>query len=276
MDLKALSEMPPWEWPEGAGDLFLEALRDSRLDESDRLIAAELAGDCVVVNDKLFRTLLGIVGGSEESERLRARAAIALGPAFEYAYMDGFDDPDDMPISEGVFIEAHESLRRIFFDAETPKEVRRRVLEASVRAPQDWHQDAICGAYGSTDDDWKLTAVFSMEYVRGFDEQILEALGSDNDDIQYQAVCAAGTWGLDAAWSLVSGIVTSECEDKALLLAAIEAVACIRPREAGVILVDLTQDEDEDIVEAAYEAMMMAEGPLAVEDSDEEDGDFLF
>jgi len=276
MNLKALSEMPPWEWPEGAGDLFLEALRDSRLDESDRLIAAELAGDCVVVNDKLFRTLLWIVGGSEESERLRARAAIALGPAFEYAYMDGFDDPDDVPISEEVFIEAQESLRRIFFDAETPKEVRRRVLEASVRAPQNWHQDAIRGAYGSTDDDWKLTAVFSMEFVRGFDEQILEALGSDNDDIHYQAVCAAGTWGLDAAWSLVSRIVTSEREDKALLLAAIEAVACIRPREAGVILVDLTQDEDEDIVEAAHEAMMMAEGSLAVEDSDEEDGDFLF
>lgn len=275
MDLKALSEMPPWEWPEGAGSLFLEALRDSRLDESDRLIAAELAGNSVVVNDNLFRTLVWIVGGSEESERLRARAAIALGPAFEYAYMDGFDDPDDVPISEEVFIEAQESLRRIFFDAEAPREVRRRVLEASVRAPQNWHRDAIRGAHGSTDDDWKLTAVFSMEFVEGFDEQILEALGSDNDDILYQAVCAAGTWGLDAAWSFVSGIVRSEREDKALLLAAVEAAACIRPREAGVILVDLIEDEDEDIVEAAHEAMMMAECSSAVEDLDEEDGDFL-
>jgi hypothetical protein len=74
----------------------------------------------------------------------------------------------------------------------------------------------------------------------------------------------------------VSGIVTSECEDKVLLLAAIEAVACIRPREAGMVLVDLTEDEDEDIVEAAHEAMAMAEGPLAIEDLEEDDDGFLF
>ncbi len=274
MDLKTLAAMPPWEWPERAGDLFLEALRDNRRDESDRLIAAELAGDCVVVNDELFGSLLSIVGSGEETEGMRARAAIALGPALEYGDMDGFDDPEDVPISEGVFNETRESLRRLFLDAESPKEVRRRILEASVRAPMDWHHDAIRDAFASTDDDWKLTAVFSMEYVRGFDEQILEALRSDNDDIHYQAVCAAGSWGLDAAWSTVSGIVTSGCEDKELLLAAIEAVTCIRPREAGMILVDLTEDEDEDIVEAAHEAMMMAEGPLAIEDLDEDDDDF--
>ncbi len=276
MDLKSLAAMPPWEWPAGAGELFLEALRDRQFAESDRLIAAELAGDCVVVNDELFGSLLSIVGSDEETECLRARAAIALGPALEYGYMDGFDDPEDVPISEGVFIETQESLRMLYFDAESPKVVRRRILEASVRAPMDWHQDAIRGAYASADDDWKLTAVFSMEYVSGFDEQILEALRTDNDDIHYQAVCAAGARGLKAAWSHVSGIVTSECEDKALLLAAIEAVACIRPREAGLVLVGLAEDQDEDIVEAAHEAMMMAEGPLAIEDLDEEDDDFSF
>lgn len=268
MDLKTLADTPPWEWPAAASELLLEALRDSRLEESDRLIAAELAGDCVVVNDELFGALLRIVDSGEETEAMRARAAIALGPALEYGYMDGFDDPEDVPISEGVFIETQETLRRVFFDAETPKEVRRRILEASVRAPMDWHQDAIRGAYASGDDDWKLTAVFSMEYVRGFDEQILEALRSNNGGIHYQAVCAAGARGLEVAWSHVSGILTSGCEDKELLLAAIEAVASIRPREAGMVLVDLTEDDDEDIVEAAHEAMMMAEGTLAIEDLD--------
>lgn len=276
MDLKILAEMPPWEWPEDAGGVFLDALRDSQLDESDRLIAAELAGDCVVVNDELFGVLLRIVGSGEETEGMRARAAIALGPALEYGDMDGFDNPEDVPITEGVFIETRESLRRLFFDAESPREVRRRILEASVRAPMDWHEDAIRGAFATADDDWKLTAVFCMEYVRGFDKQILEALGSDNDDIHYQAVCAAGAWGLNAAWSQISEIVTSDCEDKALLLAAIEAVSSIRPREAGLVLANLIEDEDEDVVEAAHEAMMMAGGVLAIENPDQDDDGFIF
>jgi hypothetical protein len=36
--------------------------------------------------------------------------------------------------------------------------------------------------------------------------------------------------------------------------------ASIRPQEAGVILVDLNNSDDEDIVEAAHEAIAMAEG----------------
>lgn len=276
MDMKTLADTPPWEWPDDVGEPILEVLGDRRLAESHRLIAAELAGDCVVVNDELFGVLLRIVGSGDETEGMRARAAIALGPALEYGYMDGFDNPEDVPISEGVFIETRESLRRLFFDAESSEEVRRRILEASVRAPMDWHQDAIRGAYASGDDDWKLTAVFSMEYVRGFDEQILEALRSDNANIHYQAVCAAGARGLKAAWPYVSGIVSSGCEDKVLLLAAVEAVSSIRPREAGLVLADLIEDEDEDIVEAAHEAMMMAEGLLAVEDLDEDEDGFSF
>jgi hypothetical protein len=61
-----------------------------------------------------------------------------------------------------------------------------------------------------------------------------------------------------------------------LLLAAIEVVVCIRPGEAGMVLVDLTEDEDEDIVEAAYEAMLMADGALAIENPDKDDDGFLF
>jgi hypothetical protein len=54
-------------------------------------------------------------------------------------------------------------------DASVPTDVRRRILEASVRAPQDWHRDAIRAAYASDDDVWRLTAVFCMRSVRGFE-----------------------------------------------------------------------------------------------------------
>ncbi len=38
-----------------------------------------------------------------------------------------------------------------------------------------------------------------------------------------------------------------------------EAAASIRPHEAGVVLCDLTESYDEDIVEAAFDAMAMAD-----------------
>ena len=51
-----------------------------------------------------------------------------------------------------------------------------------------------------------------------------------------------------------------------MLLAAIDAAVNIRPKEAGPILVDLTDSDDGDIVDAAYEAMAMAESLAEFED----------
>ncbi len=149
-------------------------------------------------------------------------------------------------------------------------DVRRKVLEASVHAPQDWHSDAIRAAYSSGDESWMLTAVFCMGCVPGFDAEILAALANQDQDIHFEAVCAAGNWGVDAAWPHIAGLVTTKGTDKPLLLAAIDAVASIRPREATEILDVLTDSEDEDIVEAAYEAMAMAEGHSDDEDDDDE------
>jgi hypothetical protein len=189
--------------------------------------------------------------------------------------MEGFDEPEDVPISEATFLEIQGLLRRLYMDTDVPKEMRRRILEASVRAPEDWHRDAIQAAYNEGDDLWRLTAVFCMRYVRGFDDQILEALESEAPDIQYEAVCAAGNWELDAAWPHVADLVAAPRTDKPLLLAAIEAVASIRPVEAAQILVDLTKSDDEDIAEAAHEALAMAEGFSETEWDEEDDEDYF-
>ena len=74
---------------------------------------------------------------------------------------------------------------------------------------------------------------------------------------------------MDAAWPHIATLITKEDTEKYLLLAAIEAVASIRPQEAAEILIDLTESEDEDIAEAASEAMAMAGGLF--DDEDEED-----
>jgi len=266
-----LSETPPWEWPRDAGDIFFKVLADRLADGADRIIAARLAGDMVVVNDALCDALVRIASHADETEELRVAAAIALGPVLEEADTFGFeDDPDDVPIEEATFHRIQDALQKIYPDESVPKLVRRRVLEASVRSPQDWHRDAIAQAYSSGDRDWMLTAVFAMRSVRGFPNQILEALRSGDSDIHFEAICAAGEGELDAAWDHVAALAQGTGTSKPLRLASIEAIGSIRPQEARGILLGLTESEDEEISEAAEEALSM----LEPEDwADDEEGD---
>lgn len=276
MDLKILLDTPPWDWPRDAGKTFLEILKDPRAKKSDRLAAADLAGDFTVINDDLAEALLALIGNTGEPEKLRAQAAISLGPALEQASNEEledtreFEDPDAVPICVGMFHQIQDSLRKLYADNTVPKEVRRRILEASVRTPDAWHADAIQTAYSSGDRDWMLTAVFSMRWIRGFDNQILEALESTDSDIHYEALMAAGNWEVDAAWPHVVTLVQDPDTPKELLIAAIGAAGSIRPKEAGMVLVDLADSGDEDIADAAAEAISMAEAADA-EDEDEED-----
>jgi hypothetical protein len=268
MDLRTLRDTPPWDWPRGTGEMLLGILRDDGSAESDLLLAAELAGDLTVIDGELVEALLSILHRGDRSEGVRSRAAISLGPVLEHADTQRYEDADDLPITERAFHRLQESLCKLYRDGNVPGEVRRRILEAAVRAPQDWHEDAIRAAYVSGDEVWRLTAVFCMRFVRGFEEQILGALDAENPDIHYEAVVGAGNWGLDAAWPHVAALVTSRTTDKPLLLAAIDAIASIRPREAVRMLDDLADSHDADIAAAAQEAMATADG-LSREDDDD-------
>jgi hypothetical protein len=283
MDLNALFDTPPWEWPVDAGKLFLKALVDKHAKVSDRLMAAELAGDLVAINDDLAAALLAIAGSGDESAELRARAAIALGPVLELADTelidDEFDDPEGVPISVETFRNIQESLHKLYLDNGVPAEVRRRTLEASVRAAADWHARAIKEAYSSADKDWVVTAVFSMGYVAGFDEQILEALESADPDIHYEAVRTVADRAIDAAWRHVVALVENPSTPKALLLAAIEAVGNIRPQEAADVLMGLADSDDQEIADAVDEALATGQSMSGEvdegEDEEEDDGKWV-
>jgi len=73
--------------------------RDEGADESERFLAAELAGDFTVINDDLAEALLSVACRGKETEDLRTRAAISLGPALEQAYMEEFEDPKKCPLA---------------------------------------------------------------------------------------------------------------------------------------------------------------------------------
>ncbi len=271
MSLRILKDTPPWDWPEGTGKMLLGVLRDARASDAELLLATELAGDLTVIDTELVDALVSILRSGDRSEEVRGSAAIALGPILEYADTEGFEEPDELPITERTFHGIQESLRALYLDAAVPEAVRRRILEASVRAPQDWHGSTIRAAWSSDDEAWRLTAVFGMRFVRGFEEQILEALDDESPDVRYEAIVAAGNWEVDAAWPHVAALVTSEETEKSLLLAAIDAVASIRPHQAAEILDDLAACDDEDIVAAVHEALAMAEALSSEDDEFDED-----
>jgi uncharacterized protein (UPF0147 family) len=276
-DLKALLDTPPWDWPRDAGKTFHEILTDSKARGSDRLIAAQLAGDFTVINDALSDALMGIVSSVDQPEALRAAAAISLGPVLEHTDTSGFEDPDDAPITEHTFHRIQLALHQLYLDESVPAEVRRRILEASVRAPCNWHRDAISLAYSSGDRDWMLTAVFSMRWVRGFDDRILEALNNSDPEIHCEALYAAGNWELNAARGHIVALIRDSTTPKPLRLAAIGAVASIGAEEAREILVDLTDSDDQEIAEAADEAIasVITEGSSDEADEEEDTSDWI-
>jgi hypothetical protein len=275
MDVENLREMGPENWPDNAGASIKSLLRDRRAGVAKRLTAVELAGEEFVWDDDLAEALMAIVASREEPDELRARAAIAFGPIIEETEMEGFDEDDPFSeprITEETFKKVQETLHRVYADESDSKEVRRRALEGSVRGVEKWHRDAVGAAYASSDPEWRITGVFGMRYAPGFDAQILEALESDDPEMHFEAVRAAGEREVKAAWPHIAALL-NEKKEKDLLLAAIEAAAYINAEEAVPALVKLSESEDAEIAEAATEAMSMAELIEEIDDDDDIDED---
>lgn len=281
MDMHTLAGIPAFDWPSDAAERIMEVLHDRGAPQSERLLAAELAGDPTVLNDGLVEGLLQILTGAAEEETLRSRVAISLGVALEEGEIFGFEDPDGPQISEDRLLQAKASLRDLYRDPGIPKALRRSALEASVRAPEPWHAGAVRAAYHDGDPDWKLSAVFCMRFIPGFEDEIVEALDTDDAGILYQAVCAAGAHSVDGAWPQIRHLIKVASSgapilpddpdrDWSLLRAAMDAVVSIRPLEAADTLSDLIDSDDEAVSEAAMEALDYAYGSW---DMDEEDDD---
>jgi uncharacterized protein (UPF0147 family) len=271
--LNDLKDVPPWDWPEDARSVALTTLLDRTASIDDRVFAADVAGDYTVVNDAAAEALLSVIETRDEPDEVRSASAIALGPAIEQSDItdfDGNDEYEEILISKEMFKRVMRVLRAVHDDPAQPRDVRRRALEASVRAPRKWHTEAILAAYGSTDRLWRLTAVFGMVYVSGFNPQIVEALASDDREIHYQATRAAGAQQIGSAWDHVLKLALSEQTETHLRAAAIDSAFRIRPAEAARKLGGLTRHRKAEIAKAADDALMMS-GPEA--DADVVDGD---
>ncbi len=259
MNLHELSQTPTWDWPEDAPEFLLAVLQDRQASLADRQLIAALVAEIDVMDDAFAAALLAIAVDRDESVELRVAATIALGPSLEYAdILDPEELAEEEAFSAATIRRVEESLRRLYDAPDTPDVLRRAALEASVRAPRAWHEDAVRAAHAATDPAWRLTAVFCLRYVEGFERQILDALVSGDPELRYQAVCAAGEQELEAAWPSVLAVLKDAAADRELLMAAIDAAARIRPEEALEEIGRFVESPDADVAETALDAMAMA------------------
>jgi hypothetical protein len=248
--LLLLEKTDPWQWPEDARDIVLRGLLDA--DARHRRIAAELAAHAM--DDSIAMQLLELACKDADDE-VRAAATLAFGPALEEGDICGWDDEfDEPPIGRASFNEVRSVLERIYRDAESPKLVRRRALEASVRAPAPWQRGATRAAWRSHDEEWRTTAVFCMGYLGEFDEELLDAL--EHRDHRPGAVVSAGLCGAEAAGDHILSLARS-CSDREIRLAAVEALGNLHPPGAHDLLVALSVSEDETLSLAAAEALAL-------------------
>jgi hypothetical protein len=261
MDLRRLNATPSWRWPKDVGDMIFSVLADHNALFSERILAAKLASDYTVLSDAVAQALLDIAKDPKASISLRCQAVESIGSALEGFDIYSDDGFDEAPISEETFNFLQKFLRKLYLDGNVPEKLRRRIMEASVHAPQGWHQNAVRAAYFCRDPEWKLTSVFCMSYIKGFDDLIVESLDTKNQNMLYYAVRAAGNWAIDRAWPYMAALVRSKKTSKPILLATIDAVVYIRPPLTSKILRSLIFSKDQEIVEAANKALFLAAGP---------------
>ena len=160
--------MPPWDWQADAKQTLEGALLNKEAPLAERLIAAKLAGNAVAISDELAVALMEVLGSASKPEDLRARAVLSFGPVLETCHTGEFGDPYDPRNQEMVFEGIKRLLHMLYHEDSVPKLVRRKILEVSVRARRNGIRTRF-SALQTKDPEWVLTAVFCMQYVKGFE-----------------------------------------------------------------------------------------------------------
>ena len=269
-------------------DSFIESNREyvAALRSGDPAVRAHALEEIApIVDDALARELLRFARDPARGEEERGQALIVLGPALEECHDE--ESPDgaleaappggegwwDLPLSDGGYREVAEELRRIYLDGGMPKLVRRRALEAAVRAPRDWHREAAATAWRSGDPEWRVTAVFAMGHLPGFEGEIDEAFRGEDPVVRQEAMLAAGRSpaGKDLGGSIldVAADRKASAEER---LTAIEALAELQPDGAFEVLDELRDDPDPEIAAAAEAALDELSVWADVDDLDDLDG----
>lgn len=208
-------------------------------------------------DDEGARQALDILTDPEEPPERRGEAVIKLGPGLQSVdERMSWADPSVF-FSRDVFEEIDDTLRTMFFDASTPELVRRRILEAAVRCPGEWHEGAIRAAWQSDSSEWRVTALFSMDHVPGFEDEIRTTIRRPDlpDDLLREAVRAAGRRGLAEVEPIVREVALDDDAQHSIRLDAIDALIWCGDDHTEAALRQLTRHNDPEIADHAQWAL---------------------
>jgi HEAT repeat protein len=248
-------------------------------DPDEETRAAALEELALRMDDEIAQALLDIAE-SDATHEVRTDAIVALGPVIEQCGME-YDDEAEFdfgpelgpPVSRDTFSSIVRHIRGLYDDETQPTLIRRRAFEVLVRDPQPWLSKEIRKHVASADPDWRLTAVFAMGYVKGFEREIADTVQTAEGKLLLEAVIAAGNMGVSRAARRIRTLATSREEDLDLRLAAIEALPQLDP-DCFELLDELTRARKREIAEAAEYALEELEifadpGDDELEDEDE-------
>lgn len=240
------------EWPRDSDEILLEIINNNKISMRTRQEAIEFASDLAVVDLKVVRAFCTIIKNSEESYELRSSAISGLSDILaevsspEYQAEIKFVDPNEDIIKISDFDEVRQLLQQIFYNKHEIPEIKRRALEVSATLPDIWHSEAIKEAYADGDVAWRLTALYCMRFVDGFEKEICQELLSRNADMQQYALIAVKMKKIASVWPQVRGIIEAERINEDVFYAALEAGIAINPQAMPEILTSLSDFDDPD------------------------------
>lgn len=233
-----------------------ELLRD--LISEDESVREDARAELVAnMDDDTAAAFLKIAEG-DASPEVRADVILGLGPIIEECgdEMLASGDLEDgfAPLSTARYKDLQTRLRKLYDDASQPAIVRRRALESLVRDQQPWMDDEAKKLAASGERDWKLTSLFVMGHLSGFDDVILEELNGSDPELVAEAVHAAGRRAIEGAAEKIADFAASDEADHDVRVSAILALPYL-DEDCGDLLEELARDDDDEISEAAGAAL---------------------
>jgi HEAT repeat protein len=252
--LDALASDSDWELPPESRAVLEESLRSP--DPAVRREAVEMLAQSI---DDGLATLALEIARRDPEEEIRAAAASALAPALA-ASADPSDSARYPPLSERGVEAVRQGLRQLYFDSASPKELRRRALEAAVQAPETWQVGAVRSAWASDDPEWRASAVFCMVRLPDFVSELQDALRDRAPIVRLEAARAAGDAGLVQAASRLLVLAQAADEEPLVRIAAMESIGLLGDRKAMSALRELAATPDPELSFAARSALARIKG----------------
>jgi HEAT repeat protein len=232
----------------------------SLLDDHDPEVRAEAIACLWYDPDSHWIDLLMRKATEDPHTDVRAHAISALGRYVyegEEAHAEGWDAPF-LEITPKDYQRVTDFLFRIAQDPEESLTARRYALEAiAFRSDDPDVTDLIEWAYRHRDRRLKISAIFAM--ARHGDprwgEYILAELRSDDSQVQYEAVRAAGELGLTEATDTLIELATNKAMRKPLRLLSIYALGETGDDRAYPVLEKLARSRDRDVRDVARDAI---------------------